>query len=281
LVKSKYIRQLGGIIIILLLYSVPAIGVPYISLAVGQTKSDYNTGYAEVFKSDDGCGLEYGKAKIEWHYWYDDTSEYYYYTYRVYNNEVGTPEDPSDDYHFGHILGDKSQGKLSYDPINSFDVQFGIDIEYGDGSAIVATSTNAGGYTADSTGGDPWDENVDWTYIIAEDKWIATGIDWSATRGGPGTQTITPMLWDKGLQYDGDSSTSDTGSYQYFQIASIYHPGLVTTHVSNGVHSTNEILGDIYGPAVIPEPASCLILGLGSFWLLRRRRGPDTSNHLS
>ncbi|MFH1613648.1 MAG: hypothetical protein ABIG61_00990 [Planctomycetota bacterium] len=262
----------------------PALATP-IYQAVSAHTSDpcYTAGYVEVYNNGVDYGLNYGKAKIEWHYWYDNASEYWYYAYKVYNNEAGIPADKTDDYHFGHIYGQTSKGSLVYNPINSFDIQFAVDVEidaYGNQDEVFVLSTNAGGLASDGSGGSPWDDNIDYQYIGATGSWIATGVDWSATRGGAGTLTITPTLWGKGSspEYNGDTSTFDSGGYQYFQIASTWGPGVISSNVSNGLVSSNAIVvGEVYGPAVepIPEPATCLIVGFGIVCLssYRRRRG--------
>jgi len=267
--KMVYMQFLGVLFILTItstLFALPS----YTSLSVGATKSDYTTGYAEVYCPDAGFGLDYGKAKIEWHYWYE-TSGYWYYTYKVYNNKVGAPDDRTDDYHYGHVYDSGST-----EPINTFDVVFGVDIPNVTGEELVVTSSLAGS----NAGGEPWGDLTEQRYDSVTGQWYFTGVDWNAARGvTPGNDMpIEPTQWDlKGqtwsMTYAGDTSRSDSGSCQYFQFASTWMPGVVDGYVSNGLHTADALAyGEVYGPTTVPEPATCLLLGLGALRLITARR---------
>jgi hypothetical protein len=248
-----------GMFVVVLLVSPLALAAPiYQTVLPGRT--GYQTGSVEVWSASQGTN--YGKAKIEWFTWYDTPSGYYYYAYKIYNNEAGLANDRSDDYHFGHVYDSGT-----YLPINEF------ALSWGSAPQMPTSAVTILGSAASSSGGNPWGGHVDVIVIPAP---IATGIDWSTTQGA-GAQTIAPAQWDKQgskwyLIYAGDTSTGDTGAYTYFEIASTYAPGNITASVSNSLYWAS---GTVMGPAIVPEPASCIVLGLGFAGLLRRRRLPQ------
>src|SRR3989339_1157239 len=249
-----------------------AVSVPSY-MPVSDSYSNYATGSAEVYNNGGSYGLNYGKAKIEWSYWFDSTSNYWYYAYKVYNNEAGTSNDRTDDYHFGHVYDSGT-----YTPINSFDIVLPVQIlgEATTTTDLFVVSSGAGS----SAGGGAWNPLIPQLWTGSE--WVMTGVDWSATRGGATGMPIDPTQWDyqkiSGNNYAwvqtdaGDTSRGDSGSYQYFEIASTLAPGLVTAHISNGLVSSNVMIGDVYGPGVVPEPATCFLLGLGFLGLTSYRR---------
>lgn len=261
---------LSGLAVISLFASISFATPTYMAVPSGTTMG-HTTGYADVYNSTQG--LNYGKAKIEWHYWYDSGSQYWYYAYKVYNNEAGVANDCTDDYHYGHVYD-----TATYDVINSFDIDFPSQIpgEYGTSDNLYVLSTSAG---SSKVGGNAWGPLVDGLWN--GNQWVMTGVDWSATRGGG--LTIDPTKWDyakHGNQwtwdklYSGDTSRPRIDeSGQYFEIASKLAPGLITGHVSTGLISSNTTAyGDIWGPAVIvPEPATLAILALGGL-LFRSRK---------
>ena len=94
---------LAGLVAFLVLYVPQAIAMdPPSYMPVDSGYSNFHAGYVEVFNSS--LGISYGKAKIEWNYWYNSTNEYWYYAYKICNNEGGNANDRTDDYHFGHRL---------------------------------------------------------------------------------------------------------------------------------------------------------------------------------
>ncbi|MDO8302740.1 MAG: PEP-CTERM sorting domain-containing protein [Sedimentisphaerales bacterium] len=237
----------------------------YLAVPTG-TAQQHTTGYADVYNSTQG--LNYGKAKIEWHAWYDSSSQYWYYAYKVYNNEAGVTNDRTDDYHFGHVYDSGT-----FASINTFDIDLPVQIpgEYGTSNNLYVLSTSAGS----SQGGNAWGPLVD--QVFAGGQWGMTGVDWSATRGGG--LTIDPTQWDnvttgpsggRGWHIIDAGDTSRTS--QYFEIASKWAPGLVAGHVSTGnVSSNTTAFGNIYGPAIVPEPATLAILALGGLFIRNRK----------
>lgn len=223
-----------------------------------------NSGYVEVY--DTARGLNYGKARIEYRWWLDQPSGYWHYAYQVFNNDYfGTPANKDDDYHFGYVYD--SDVTLP-DSINKFDVVFNPASGINDLLVLdtAAGSTKGGGGWAHSPG-----------FNVLTGLW--TSMDWTVT-GSNGMQ-IEPARWD----YDkvgknnvwvrdsaGHRSTKDgDGSSQYFEIASRWAPGWITSSVVTGALA--QAGGSVIGPSVapIPEPATCMILGLGCIALFRKR----------
>ena len=222
----------------------------YLSVPAGA-----ESGSVEVYDTTEG--LDYGMARIDYHWWFDEPSGYWHYAYQIFNNDYyNTPTDRTDDYHFGYIYDTDA----TPDKINKFDVVFdpasGID-------DLLILDTMAGS----TAGGGGWAHSIGYN-IFTE---VYTGLDWIVS-GSTGTQ-IGPAVWDydriKGTWYwindaAGDRSTQDgdINGGQYFEIASKWAPGWCSTAVTAGVSS--QAGGMVIGPSVIPEPASCLILGIGA-----------------
>ncbi|MDD5458466.1 MAG: PEP-CTERM sorting domain-containing protein [Phycisphaerae bacterium] len=268
---------LGAILVVLLFVFVPsAFAVPtYMSVSSGY--DDYTTGSAIVYNS--GKTTDYGTAKIEWHSWSSmvDGTKYWYYAYKVYNNEVagGSPDPRSNDYHYGHTYVYSTQAP-SFASQNSFDLVFGIDIpgDYQTTADLYVVSTNAG---SSKSGSSPWLGQITQTWLGGDD-WVMTGIDWSATGGGG--NTIDPTQWNKkggswNLYYAGDTSKDDSIG-QYFEIASTWEPGkILSANITDGFTPTNTVLsGEVWGPKVapVPEPATIAIFAIGMFGIVLRRR---------
>jgi hypothetical protein len=224
-------------------------------LPVQSSYSDYHSGYQEVYNSVQGSN--YGKAKIEWSYWNDSSSDYWYYAYKICDNESGAANDRTDDYHFGHVY---NSGTAS--PITSFDLEFGTQIAKVSDQLLVS-STMAGS----SAGGAAWDA------ITKGTDSAITGVQWSTL--GPGIQP-TQWYWQRVSgkfvwveTYSGDTSRIDSLNNQYFEIASKYAPGIINAYVSNGLITTDtSAFGNVYGPSVVPEPATMAILAMGGCGLL-------------
>jgi hypothetical protein len=241
---------------------------------------------AEVYNSAQTDS--YGKAKIESSYWFNSANNYWYYAYKVYNNEVagGTPYLRSNDYHFGHVYD------LGYTPINLFDIALPIEIPRITGEELVVTTRapdliageRVSTYSGSSSGGGGWGGIAKFRIDMATGKEYFVAVDWSQTLGDVTASPINPTQWDYPTTgpnkntwvktYSGDTSRVDSGSYEYFQIASKLAPGLVAGHVTTGLISSNFTVsgGEIWGPAVIvPEPATIAILALGGLLLKRRK----------
>jgi hypothetical protein len=212
-----------------------------------------------------------------------------YYSYKIYNNQAGVAGDRSDDYHFGFTNPPetKTTHSMNFMPINQFDLNLNMAVEldeFNNQNVLFVTSTNAGGLSG-GVGGDAWDNNIDLTYDMVLGTWAVTGTDWSATRGGPGTVTIDPTLWDykkiSGNTYgwaliaDGGTSTDDQGGFQFFQIASTWAPGWITGGLSVGTADgtgSASVMGPSFAPTIIPEPATAMILSIGALFVAVRRR---------
>jgi len=235
------------------------------------------SGYVNVY--DLNWGVEYGYARIAYWYWRDQATSYWHYAYRVYNNDFfGTPTDLTDDYHFGWLkptdLGKKdyTPGTLDYDTIHKFAVNLDPDGNgYGPPDLLIL-DTQAGSSAASG----PWGHSPDPS---------KKGVDWTVSMGSGTPLPIAPTLhqWKKvsgdyqwTFYADGQTSRADDTGAQYFEIASIWAPGLTTASISAGVSGVGA--GLVMGPVevVIPEPSSLMTLlmgsGLGGLAVLRRRR---------
>jgi len=217
---------------------------------------------------EQGGDTSWGGVRIDYWYWQDGEGDWHY-AYQVINNyDGGTPNDPTDDYHFGwrYVPGIVEDPDL-YLGIRLFSVS-GLDILAGYGPPDLAAPGSAGS----SAGGDPWTATIDPAN---------TGIDWVNQTGAE----INPTRWlwkNKGGGtweiYTGDNSTADGPGTQYFQLTSSWGPGMVDGTVLaegfiSGVYTELLAEGDIVGPAQIPEPSTCLLLGFAALSLLSGRRG--------
>ncbi len=271
---------LWGCTVFFLFCVVPAFATPVYQLVQDHTSDpSYGTGLAVV----DSANPDLGTVAVEYHYWQSGT--YWYYSYRIINNTIdswgGNESNPPEDYHFGWNINDDVG---TYYTINKFDIKLHVwnDGIFWHGPDDLYFTGSAGS----TTGGDPWgysdnplfNSSVDYTVSlgsgtplpIAPTRW-----EWVRGRGQ------NPDYWDI---YQGDNSTAD-GTGQYFQIASTWAPGPSATSViidlgTSQLIAASDILdpldsgfNGVMAPMVIPEPASCLILGLGALCssLYRRR----------
>jgi hypothetical protein len=223
---------------------------------VSSSLSQFHSGYEDVYNSSQG--IAYGKAEIQWNYWYNPSEDNWSYAYKVYNNQAGAPNDRTDDYHFGTFYNSGSANAIT-----SFGLNFKTDITT---DLISVTSTMAGS----SEAGAAWGSN----FKIGSS---CTTLAWSTL---PGSGSIAPTQWDwekvgstfKWVQnYAGDTSNDDS-SGNYFEFTSKWAPGLISGYVYDGsVYSDSVALGNIYGPAFVPEPLSLSLVGIGICLVLRRR----------
>lgn len=224
------------------------------------------TGYVEVY--DPVQGIEYGKARIQYSYWRDEPSQYWYYAYQIFNNEFfGTPANLDDDYHFGWLKLTTSDPNV-YDTINKFSVNLDPDNDGKGPSDLVILDTQAGS----SAGGGPWGHSPDPNN---------RGVDWTVSLGSGTPLTIAPTRheykrvsgkWNWYFYADGQTSRNDATG-QYFEIASKWAPGLTRTAIT--AYVDRQAAGYVMGP-VVPEPSSLISLitisGFGGLAMLRRRR---------
>ena len=134
------------------------------------------------------------------------------------------------------------------------------------------------GSSGSSAGGNPWTwgfeggkTGIDWTNLVGQ-RVDPTTWEWT----NPGGGNTSDSYW---IINEGDTSVTNP----YFQLVSQWGPGECTAElVSYGYTPapTSELFdllasGTVYGPVVVPEPATCLILGLGGLSLVvnRRKRG--------
>ena len=107
------------------------------------------------------------------------------------------------------------------------------------------------------------------------------GVDWAVSLQcddptEPDPLPIAPSRWEweskKGGQWvidEGDNSTDDSIT-QYFHLASSWGPELRLATVVAGV--SNEASGMVMAPGVVPEPATFMLLGLGSLVVTLKKR---------
>ena len=227
---------------------------------------DANSGNVVIY--DIAETTTYGTAKIDYHYWYDETTSYWHYAYQIFNNDLlgdntsSNPDTRLDDYHLGHTQGTYN---ATPDSIN----KFGITLDVTDGVDDLA----AVGFGGSTRGGTGWAPSAG--YDVLEDLWL--GMDWTVT-GSAGMQ-IQPAQWSyariKGTwtwtpEDAGDASLDDSTG-QYFELASLWGPDWVSASVVTSWGS--QASGDVIGPgtAPIPEPASCVLLALGAIGLFSKR----------
>jgi hypothetical protein len=254
----KHLRVSGIVVLLMACTSVLAVAPTY--MPVSSANTNFHTGYQDVYSSAEGTS--YGKAKIEWSYWHNSSDNYWYYAYKLDNAESGTPNNRSDDYHFGHVYNSGTANGIT-----SFNLDLGSKIQNITGSELLVISSLAGS----STGGNSWN------YTVNELDSAITGVNWSAGSGA--AIQPTQWAWTKVgsnfkwvLDYSGDTSRNDS-SGQYFEIASTWAPGIINAYVSDGSVSTDvAAYGNVYGPAQTPEPATIAILGLGAVAMLRRKK---------
>ncbi len=285
--KRKLRRFIGGVLISLFLIAPAFSGdvdilPPNVSYQlVGDNdgafaQPDYNPTYGwGIAEITDPAYANYGAAGIEYHYWQDQTYDYWYYSYRIINN--GTDE--TDAYHFGwdSVNNNSKNGIKIYDVIDEFAIildfyQDGGGYWHGPDDLYVTSNATS------TAGGDPWGHQS-WSQYNHE-------MEWSTTRSSGSALGIMPSRWypqGPGINYtNGDTSTDDTSPYEYFQLVSSWEPDWVEAQVVAGIavaYSQNPTLGGdgVMGPAIVPEPATLLLLGFGALGMsfYRRKTGCD------
>ena len=160
----------------------------YQSVANNLSNPTYGSGIAEI----GNAGVpDYGKVGVAYHYWQDQTTNYWYYTYQIINNTTssyaGGSKDipPVDyDYHFGWDVDDdpdtyKTIHKFGINFYNSFDGVFwhGPDDLYILGDA----GSTAGGGQWGHTENPLFNADVDWTVSLGQ---------------GDPPATIAPTRWE-------------------------------------------------------------------------------------
>lgn len=216
-------------------------------------------------------GVEYGKARIDYTNWLDEPSGYWYYAYRIFNNDPGTPSNLDDDYHFGWLKNPVSGSETTYDSINKFSLNLDPDGD-GSGPGDLEILDAQGGSSA---GGGAWGHSPDPGN---------RGVDWAVSLGSGTPLQIAPTRhqwkrvggkWNWYFYADGDTSRNDAMG-QYFQVASRWAPGPTMAALAAGVDK--QAGGLVMGP-VVPEPSSLVGLltasGLAGVSVLRRRRRPS------
>ena len=241
---------------------------------------------------DYGSGEYWGTAEVRCWYWQDDdpgssSYNYWFYTYQIINNEhtsggTGNNGDdaPPEGHHFGWYFNptlgaDGAEFGSDYLGIYLFSVT-GFDTLAGNGYGPADLEITGG--AGSSGGGGPWDD--------FRDDGVSgfTGLDWERKAGD---NLIDPTTWEwvgggtkQWVFQEGDYSTDDSGSGQYFQIATKWAPDLdnlvqaeIVVHGAiSGTAVQLHAVGSIPGPVMVPEPATCMILLFGSLGLVLKKR---------
>lgn len=269
-------------VVVVAFLAVPAFAVPVYEAIPGGAVSG-TTG--PIYEPDpipdySGEGADWGTAEVKYWYWQDD-EDWWHYNYQIINNVVtytggvgdGAADDPPQGHHFGWFHntlmgGDPDQYVGIY--ILSI-VGLGAQSPTGDGPSDLEVL----GWGGSSAGGDAWDDYPDP---------CNTGLDWENKTG----LQVDPTRWvfvdEGGTKSDhweivtlGETSTDD-GNGQYFQIASKWEPGICTAEIVINSSTADEThvqllaYGEVMGPVIIPEPATCLLFALGGLVLVSKRR---------
>lgn len=241
------------------------------------------SGYVDIYSAS--AGESYGYVRINYWNWQDGDG-HYHYSYQLVND--GAPDTATDHIHFGweYLESFDQAGDATasgYGSIYKFSIALDPDGDDAGPSDLYAIS-NAGSAQLDGTlNGGAWNPDVH-----CEDPGNI-GVDWEVA-GGNNPQDIDPARWDydwvsskggkvwtnNGLltDIDGEVSTDD-GNSQYFHLTSSWGPGDALI----GVATTSQVTASGYIPApvdasvvVAPEPATCVLLGLGSSLIVASRR---------
>ncbi len=239
---------------VLFLFCSSAFALPYIGTIPGGALTD------EAYWEEDPS---YGSAGLKCWYWQE--GDYWYYTYQIDKKTLeyeGTPKndaEPPIGYHLGWY---DFSSVATYDGIYKFSLS-GFEDGIGN-TPDVMEATGLGGST--STG------NA-WGIYPDGDN---TGMDWWLSE----LDAINPTRWEyvgqstkDWIKYYGDTSLGGDAGGQYFQIVSDWGPGdVVASITTNDTPPQHQPSTTIIGPAVIPEPCSFVILGIGASVLLSNRR---------
>jgi len=275
-------------VVVVAFLAVPAFAVPVYEAMPGGAVSGttgpiYDATPIPDYYSDDGA--DWGKAEVKYWYW-QDAEDWWHYNYQIIINTItyaggsgdaGAATDPPQGHHFGwfHNLllgGDPDQY------VGSFILSIvGLDqVVAGSGPPDLVVLGSAGS----SAGGDAWDDFLDPGN---------TGLDWENKTGLQVDPTRWQFVDNGGTKNDyweivtlGETSTTDGGDPEtepyYFQIASRWEPDVVTAEIVVNGYTADEThvqllaYGNVMGPVIIPEPATCLLFALGGLALVSKRR---------
>ena len=229
-----------------------------------------SSGSVDVY--DPGMGAEYGYARLNYWYWQDVDSDWHY-SYQIINNGDRISDSSI---HFGYTyIPGLYEDTNNYDTIHSFSIDLDPDGDVLGPSDLVVGDTYARS-TAAGGGGwghspDPGNAGVDWSVSLQCDDPLQ-----------PDPLPIAPSRWefidnggtknDYWVDIAGDNSTDDSIT-EYFHLASAWGPELRLATVVAGVGSEASGMVMAPGTAPIPEPATCVLLGLGSLIVAARKRG--------
>lgn len=243
------------------------------------------TGFVEVY--DTNKGVEYGKARIQYSYWQDQTTTYWHYAYEIFNNEFfNTPTNFNDDYHFGWLKPTNPTATItpsSWDTINKFSIELDPTFTGYGPSDLAILDTQAGSSAGGGAWGhspDPGNTGVDWTVSLGSGTPlpIAPTLQ-KVTKSGSGKNVV--YTWSNYIPLSGQAaqtSRSDGAGSQYFEIASKWSPALREAAIGAGVNGTASgmVMAPGIAPSVVPEPSSLLTLFAASSFcglaIIRRRR---------
>ncbi len=229
-------------------------------------------------------GAIYGKAEIESWYWQDTIEvegtpkDFWFYTYVIRNDKItydggsgeGSASDPPVGYHLGWEMGSdhtyrRGINLLSLTGFDSVNPGVGPDDLEATGSASSSSGGDAWTIAAFDVGAVSGSTGLDWSNSSGNRIWANT---WRYIDQG-GTKNDRWERW-----FDGDTSSDQFDLFQHFQIASQWGPGEcigeLIVPIGGGDPQLHPI-GTIIGPTEIPEPATFMILALGSLALSHRR----------